>query len=231
MKLVFLGAPGSGKGTMASRMSEVLSIPHISTGDIFRLNISENTELGKKAKDYLTEGKLVPDEITIGMVQDRLDGVDCTDGFILDGFPRTVPQAQALDSPLIHGNSRVDLVINLLVSEEEIFERITNRRVCSNCGAIYNLKNHPPKVEGICDVCSGKLILRKDDTPETLRSRLDTYYEQTSPLIAYYAKQGKLLKFDNAGQQNDEKTYRLIELTKAKIKENISATASNGSCD
>lgn len=231
MKLVFLGAPGSGKGTMASDMKDVLAIPHISTGDIFRANISENTELGQKAKDYLSNGKLVPDEITINMVRDRLNRIDCKDGFILDGFPRTVPQAEALDSIDIDGDCSVDLVINLLVPEEILFERITNRRVCSNCGAIYNLKNNPPKVEGVCDICSGEVIQRKDDTPETLRVRLDSYYDQTSPLVSYYRKQGKLLEFDNTGQQNDEKVNCLISLAKAKIREINSAVSADAASE
>lgn len=226
MKLVLLGAPGSGKGTMASDMLEVLSIPHISTGDIFRTNISENTELGQKAKDYLSEGKLVPDEITINMVRERLSRADCEDGFILDGFPRTVPQAEALDSFVIDGDCSVDLVINLLVEEDILFDRITNRRVCSNCGAIYNIKNNPPKIEGICDICSGVLIQRKDDTPETLRIRLDSYYEKTAPLISYYRKQEKLIEFDNSGQQNSQKLNHLISLVKTKISE-INTAASD----
>lgn len=189
-----LGAPGTGKGTTASILSEKLEIPQISTGDIFRSNIKEGTELGKLAESYISKGQLVPDEVTIKIVEDRLQQDDTKNGAILDGFPRTVVQAEALKEMLAKKGEKIDIVINLETPEEEIIERIVNRRVCSNqqCKTVYNVVLHPPKVEGICDKCGSELITRKDDKLETIKSRLEQYYKETSPLVDYYEKEGVL---------------------------------------
>ena len=194
MVIIMLGAPGTGKGTVASILKEDLQIPQVSTGDIFRKNIKEGTELGKLAESYISKGNLVPDEVTNGIVESRLDDPDVQDGIILDGYPRTVNQAEELDKMLEKRGRKVDLVINLTTPEEEIIERIVNRRVCSNhdCKTIYNLVLHPPVKEGICDKCGHEIIQRKDDTIETVKSRLDNYFKQTSPLVEYYEKTGKL---------------------------------------
>jgi adenylate kinase len=189
-----LGAPGTGKGTVASILKDELKIPQVSTGDIFRKNIKEGTELGKLAESYISKGNLVPDEVTNGIVESRLDESDVQEGIILDGYPRTVNQAEELDKMLEKRGKKVDLVVNLTTPEEEIIERIVNRRICSNheCKTVYNLILHPPVKEGICDVCGHELIQRKDDTIETVKSRLDNYFKQTSPLVEYYEKTGKL---------------------------------------
>lgn len=194
MVVIMLGAPGTGKGTIAGILTEKLNVPQVSTGDIFRKNIKEGTELGKLAEQYIAEGKLVPDEVTIGIVKDRLQEKDVENGIILDGFPRTVHQAEELDKILEKEGKKVDIVINLTTPEEEIIERVVNRRICSNqnCKTVYNLVLNPPKVEGICDKCGAELIQRKDDTPETVKARLESYLEQTSPLVDYYQGQGKL---------------------------------------
>lgn len=194
MIIIMLGAPGTGKGTVAGILQERMNIKQISTGDIFRQNIQEGTELGKIADSYISKGQLVPDDITINIVKDRLEKDDVKNGAILDGFPRTVAQAEALDKILSENSKKVDLVVNLTTPEEEIIERIVNRRICSNpdCKTIYNLQLNPPKEEGICDKCGSKLIQRKDDTAETVKLRIDTYMNQTSPLIEYYKKQGNL---------------------------------------
>lgn len=194
MIIIMLGAPGTGKGTVASILQDKLGIKQISTGDIFRKNIKEGTELGIIAEKYISKGNLVPDDITIKIVKDRLNQSDVENGAVLDGFPRTINQAQELDRILSEKNKKVDLVINLTTPEEEIIERIVNRRVCSNqeCKAVYNIVLNPPKKDGICDKCGAKLIKRKDDTEETVRLRLNNYFKQTSPLIEYYQKQGKL---------------------------------------
>lgn len=194
MIIIMLGAPGTGKGTVAGLLQEKLGIKQVSTGDIFRKNIKEKTELGKIAEEYIAQGKLVPDDITIKIIEDRLNEPDVEKGIILDGFPRTVRQAEALDKILEEKGKKVDKVINLTTPEEEIIERIVNRRVCSNqeCKAVYNIVLHPPKVEGICDKCGSELITRKDDTEETVKARLKNYFEQTSPLVDYYEKQGNL---------------------------------------
>ena len=194
MIIIMLGAPGTGKGTVAGLLQEKLGIKQVSTGDIFRKNIKEKTELGKIAEEYIAQGKLVPDDITIKIIEDRLNEPDVEKGIILDGFPRTVKQAEALDKILEEKGKKVDKVINLTTPEEEIIERIVNRRVCSNqeCKAVYNIVLHPPKVEGICDKCGSELITRKDDTEETVKARLKNYFEQTSPLVDYYEKQGNL---------------------------------------
>ena len=194
MIIIMLGAPGTGKGTVAGLLQEKLEIKQVSTGDIFRKNIKEKTELGKIAEEYISQGKLVPDDITIKIIKDRLNEPDVEKGLILDGFPRTVKQAEVLDQILAEKGKKVDKVINLTTPEEEIIERIVNRRVCSNqeCKAVYNIVLHPPKIEGICDKCGSELIIRRDDTEETVKARLKNYFEQTSPLVDYYEKQGNL---------------------------------------
>ena len=194
MNIIMLGAPGTGKGTIAGILSGELGIPQISTGDIFRKNIKEGTELGKLADSYISKGQLVPDDVTIKIVEDRLQQPDAKNGAILDGFPRTVVQADKLKEILANKGEKVDITINLVTPEEELIERIVNRRVCSNqeCKAVYNLVLHPPKVEGICDKCGSELIVRKDDNVETVKSRLEQYFTATSPLVEYYEKEGIL---------------------------------------
>lgn len=194
MVIIMLGAPGTGKGTIASILTEKLGIPQVSTGDIFRKNIKEGNELGKLAEKYISKGQLVPDDVTIEIVEERLKQKDVENGIILDGFPRTVYQAEQLDEILEKEGKKVDLVINLETPEEEIIERTVNRRVCSNqeCKTVYNILLNPPKVEGICDKCGSKLIQRKDDTPETVKIRISNYLEQTSPVVDYYEKQEKV---------------------------------------
>lgn len=194
MTIIMLGAPGTGKGTVAGILSEKLMIPQVSTGDIFRKHIKEKTELGIIADKYISKGQLVPDDFTIDIVKNRLKEKDVQNGIILDGFPRTVKQAEALDEMLEKENKKVDIVINLITPEEEIIERIVNRRVCSNqeCKAVYNIVLNPPKKEGICDKCGHELIQRKDDNVETVKSRLENYFKITSPLVEYYEKKGNL---------------------------------------
>ena len=192
MVIIMLGAPGTGKGTIAGILTKELEIPQVSTGDIFRKHIGEQTELGKLAEKYISQGKLVPDDVTIGLVENRLEEDDVKEGIILDGFPRTVKQAEELDKMLENKGKQVDLVINLTTPEEEIVERIVNRRICSKCKTVYNLVLNPPKQEGICDKCGGELIRRKDDNEETVKQRFNSYIEQTSPLVDYYEKKGKL---------------------------------------
>ena len=194
MVVIMLGAPGTGKGTVASILTEKLSIPQVSTGDIFRKHIKEGTELGKLADSYISKGQLVPDDVTIDLVENRLKDADVQNGIILDGFPRTVKQAEALDNILEQEEKKVDIVINLTTPEEEIIERIVNRRVCSNPDSktIYNLVLNPPKQEGICDKCGHELVQRKDDNIDTVKSRLDNYFKVTSPLVEYYEKKGNL---------------------------------------
>ena len=195
MIIIMLGAPGTGKGTVAGLLKEKLGIKQVSTGDIFRKNIKEGTELGKIAEVYISRGDLVPDDVTVKVVEERLNEPDVENGIILDGFPRTVKQAEELDKILAEKGKKVDKVINLTTPDEEIVERIINRRVCSNqeCKAVYNLILNPPKKDGICDKCGSELIIRKDDTEETVRARLKNYFEQTSPLVEYYEKQGNVL--------------------------------------
>lgn len=194
MIIIMLGAPGTGKGTIAGILTKELGIPQVSTGDIFRKNIKEQTELGKLAETFISKGQLVPDDVTIGIVESRLEDPDVQEGIILDGFPRTVRQAEELDKILEKKGKKVDLVINLTTPEDELIERIVNRRICSNqeCKTVYNLVLNPPKKEGICDVCGSPLIQRKDDTEETVKERFKTYTEQTRPLIEYYEKKGNL---------------------------------------
>lgn len=194
MVIIMLGAPGTGKGTVAGMLTQKLGVPQVSTGDIFRKHIKEQTELGKLADKYISKGHLVPDDVTIDLVKSRLQEDDVKDGIILDGFPRTVVQAEALDKMLAEQGRKVDMVVNLTTPKEEIIERITNRRICSNpeCKTIYNLILNPPKVEGICDKCGSELVQRKDDNRETVEARFENYLEVTSPLVEYYTKKGNL---------------------------------------
>ncbi|EPY2276841.1 adenylate kinase [Clostridium sporogenes] len=190
MRVILLGPPGAGKGTQAKLISEKFSIPHISTGDIFRANIKEKTPLGIEAKRYIDNGQLVPDEVTIGIVKDRLTKDDCDNGFLLDGFPRTVAQAEALDEFLKGINKDLDVALLIKMPEEFILERMTGRRVCTSCGASYHIRFNPPKIEGKCDICDNELIQRKDDTEATVKERLEVYSKQTYPLINYYKDNG-----------------------------------------
>lgn len=196
LRAVLLGPPGAGKGTQAVRLVEKYEIPHISTGDIFRKNIKEGTELGKKAQEYMNAGALVPDELVVDLVKDRLQQDDCKNGFLLDGFPRTIFQAEKLDEFLSESNLKMDIVINLKVEKEALIKRLTGRRVCKDCGASYHIVNIPPKKEGVCDICGGELIQRKDDNIETVENRINVYEKQTAPLIGYYKEAGSLVDFD-----------------------------------
>jgi len=211
MRIVLLGAPGAGKGTQAKTISEKLAIPHISTGDIFRFNIKGSTPLGIKAKEYIDKGELVPDEITVEIVKNRLGNQDCAKGYILDGFPRTIPQAEYLDNILNEMNINLDLALLIDVKDEDILERMSGRRVCTNCGMTYNIVFNPTKVEGICDVCNSPVIQRADDAHETVLSRLETYHKQTQPLIKYYEKAGKLVVATGAGEV-EETTSRVMKV-------------------
>ena len=204
MKIVMLGAPGAGKGTQAQRIAEKYGIPHISTGDIFRSNIKAGTELGKKAKSFIDQGLLVPDEVTIGMLLDRIHEADCKNGYILDGVPRTIAQAESLEKAGI----RFDDVISIEIPDEAIMERMSGRRVCEHCGASYHLVAVPPKVPGVCDSCGGKLIQRHDDEPETVKHRLEVYHKETEPLKDFYAERGLLRSVEN--QPSVEATTKAI---------------------
>ena len=203
MKIIMLGAPGAGKGTQAKKIAEKYQIPHISTGDIFRANIKNGTELGKKAKTYMDQGLLVPDELVCDLVVDRVQQDDCKKGYILDGFPRTIPQAESLDAALSRLGEAVDYAINVEVPDENIVKRMGGRRACVGCGATYHLVYAPTKKEGICDACGGELILRDDDKPETVQKRLGVYHEQTQPLIDYYKNQGILREVDGSVDMED----------------------------
>lgn len=203
MKIIMLGAPGAGKGTQAKKIAEKYSIPHISTGDIFRANIKNNTELGQKAKTYMDKGELVPDELVVDLIMDRFKEADCANGYVLDGFPRTIPQAEALDKALVANNEAVDFAINVEVPDENIINRMSGRRACVGCGATYHIQFNAPKVEGVCDTCGEKLILRDDDKPETVKNRLSVYHEQTQPLIDYYSKKGVLAEVDGTQAMDD----------------------------
>ena len=203
MKIIMLGAPGAGKGTQAKMLAEKYGIPHISTGDIFRANIKEGTELGKKAKEFMDKGLLVPDELVIDLIMDRFKADDCKKGYILDGFPRTIPQAEALDKALAAVGEKMDYAINVEVPDENIVNRMSGRRACVGCGATYHIKYNPTKVEGICDVCGKELILRDDDKPETVLNRLKVYHYQTQPLIDYYGKTGIVKEVDGTVDMND----------------------------
>ena len=203
MKIIMLGAPGAGKGTQAKMIAEKYSIPHISTGDIFRANIKNGTELGKKAKSYMDKGQLVPDELTLDLIMDRFKEDDCKNGYVLDGFPRTIPQAEALDAALKAEGEKVDFAIDVDVPDENIVKRMGGRRACVNCGATYHIVYSPTKVEGKCDKCGEDLIVRDDDKPETVLSRLEVYHNQTQPLIDYYNKQGILKSVDGTVDMKD----------------------------
>ncbi len=203
MKIIMLGAPGAGKGTQAKMLADKYMIPHISTGDIFRANIKNGTELGKKAKTYMDQGLLVPDELVCDLVVDRVQQDDCAKGYILDGFPRTIPQAEALDAALANIGSKIDYAVNVEVPDENIVRRMSGRRACVECGATYHIVYNPTKEEGICDKCGKELILRDDDKPETVTKRLNVYHEQTQPLIEYYTKQGALVEVDGTMNMDD----------------------------
>lgn len=205
MKIIMLGAPGAGKGTQAKKISEKYQIPHISTGDIFRSNIKEGTELGRKAKGYMDQGALVPDELTIGMLIDRIQKEDCNDGYVLDGFPRTIPQAESLKKAISEMGQKIDFAINVDVPDENIINRMSGRRACISCGATYHIVYNPSKVSNVCDVCGAELVLRDDDKPETVKKRLSVYHDQTQPLIDYYAKDGVLVNVD--GTQELSKVF------------------------
>lgn len=196
MNLLIMGPPGAGKGTQAAEIVKELKIPHISTGDMLREAVKQGTEMGKKAKEYMDKGQLVPDEVIIGVVKERLGQPDCKVGFLLDGFPRTLPQAEALDQTLKEMGIKLDAVINIRVPREKIVDRITGRRVCRSCGDTYHVVNKPPKESGKCDKCGGELYQRSDDTAETVNKRLDVYEAQTQPLLDYYGKQDIVLDID-----------------------------------
>ncbi len=203
MKIIMLGAPGAGKGTQAKMIAEKYAIPHVSTGDIFRANIKNGTELGKEAKKYMDQGKLVPDELTVKILLDRVAQPDCANGYVLDGFPRTIPQAEVLDKALRELGDKIDYAINVDVPDENIVNRMGGRRACVGCGATYHIKYNAPKVENTCDTCGGELIIRDDDKPETVQNRLSVYHEQTQPLIDFYEKQGVLKTVDGTVDMND----------------------------
>ena len=209
MKVIMLGAPGAGKGTQAKKLAAAYSIPHISTGDIFRANIKEGTELGKKAKAYMDAGQLVPDELVCDLVVDRIQQDDCKNGYLLDGFPRTIPQAEALDAAVEKLGEKIDYAVNIDVPDDNIINRMSGRRACVGCGATYHIVFIPPKVGDVCDVCGKSLILRDDDKPETVKTRLDVYHAQTQPLIDYYAGRGVLVTVD--GTQNMDKVFADIK--------------------
>lgn len=208
MKIIMLGAPGAGKGTQAKKIADKYQIPHISTGDIFRANIKEGTELGKKAKSYMDQGQLVPDELTLELIMDRFQNPDCKNGYVLDGFPRTIPQAEALTEALAKKGETIDYAINVEVPDENIINRMGGRRACLACGSTYHIVYAPTRVEGICDRCGEKLVLRDDDKPETVMNRLNVYHNQTQPLIEYYTRQGKLAEVD--GTQSMEDVFNAI---------------------
>ena len=208
MKLIMLGAPGAGKGTQAKKIAEKYSIPHISTGDIFRANIKNGTELGKKAKTFMDQGLLVPDELVVDLVVDRVNQEDCKNGYVLDGFPRTIPQAEALDRALAEMGQKIDYAIDVEVPDENIVNRMSGRRACVDCGATYHIVYAPTAKEGICDKCGAELGIRKDDKPEVVRQRLSVYHAQTEPIVKYYQNQGilKVVK----GQEKLEDTTALV---------------------
>lgn len=203
MKIIMLGAPGAGKGTQAEMICEKYSLPHISTGDIFRANIKNGTELGMEAKKYMDQGLLVPDELTVKILLDRVAKDDCKNGYVLDGFPRTIPQAEVLDEALTKLGDKVDFAINVDVPDENIINRMSGRRACVTCGATYHVEYAPTKVEGVCDKCGAQLILRDDDKPETVKNRLDVYHKQTQPLIDFYSNKGILKEVDGTVNMQD----------------------------
>lgn len=203
MKIIMLGAPGAGKGTQAKQIASKYEIPHISTGDIFRANIKNGTELGRKAKEYMDQGMLVPDELTCDLVMDRIAQEDCARGFVLDGFPRTIPQAEALTNALTKIGQSMDYAIDVDVPDENIVNRMSGRRACLNCGATYHVVFNPTKTEGICDACGNETVLRDDDKPETVQKRLSVYHDQTQPLIDYYKNMNILKSVDGTKPMNE----------------------------
>ena len=203
MKIIMLGAPGAGKGTQAKMIADKYQVPHISTGDIFRANIKNGTELGKAAKQYMDQGLLVPDELTVQLLLDRVANADCAKGYVLDGFPRTIPQAEVLDKALTELGDKIDYAINVDVPDENIVKRMSGRRACLACGATYHIEHIPPKAEGICDKCGQELVLRDDDKPETVMKRLNVYHEQTQPLIDFYTAKGILKTVDGTVDMMD----------------------------
>ncbi len=208
MKLIMLGAPGAGKGTQAKQIAAKYGIPHISTGDIFRANLKQGTELGLKAKEYMDKGLLVPDSLTLELIMDRFNNDDCANGYVLDGFPRTIPQAEALTEALSKQNDAIDFAVDVDVPDEVIVNRMSGRRACLSCGATYHVVFNAPKTEGKCDACGADLVQRQDDKPETVLNRLSVYHEQTQPLIDYYKAAGKLRSVD--GTQNMDKVFEDI---------------------
>ncbi|MEU2857986.1 adenylate kinase [Streptomyces mirabilis] len=217
MRIVLVGPPGAGKGTQAAFLAKNLGIPHISTGDLFRANISQGTELGKQAKAYMDAGKLVPDEVTIGMAKDRMEQPDAANGFLLDGFPRNVSQAEALDEMLKAEAMKLDAVLDLEVPEDEVVKRIAGRRICRNDSShVFHVTYKQPKLEGVCDVCGGELYQRDDDSEETVRTRLEVYHTQTEPIIDYYARQGLVVTISALGKV-EEVTGRAMEALKSKV--------------
>lgn len=203
MKIIMLGAPGAGKGTQAKMIAEKYSVPHISTGDIFRANIKNGTELGMEAKKYMDQGLLVPDELTVRILLDRVAQDDCKNGYVLDGFPRTIPQAEVLDHALTELSDKIDYAVNVDVPDENIIRRMSGRRACLTCGATYHIEHIPPKKEGICDACGSELVLRDDDKAETVKNRLDVYHKQTQPLIDFYTEKGVLKTVDGTLPMNE----------------------------
>ncbi|MCI7596583.1 MAG: adenylate kinase [Lachnospiraceae bacterium] len=211
MKIIMLGAPGAGKGTQAKLIADKYNLPHISTGDIFRANIKEGTALGMEAKKYMDQGLLVPDELTVKILLNRVAKEDCKNGYVLDGFPRTIPQAEVLDKALAELGESVDFAINVEVPDENIIKRMGGRRACLSCGATYHLEHIPPKAEGLCDHCGKELVLRDDDKPETVKNRLQVYHEQTSPLIDFYRAKGVLKEVDGT-RRMDEVFNAIVEI-------------------
>ncbi len=208
MKLVMLGAPGAGKGTQAIKIADKYNIPHISTGDIFRANIKGGTELGLKARSYMDKGELVPDDVTIGMLLDRIGADDCKNGYVLDGFPRTIPQAESLTRALAERDEKIDYALDINVPDDNIVKRMSGRRACPKCGSTYHVVYAAPKLENICDKCGAELVIREDDKPETVKERLNVYHKQTEPLISYYKNEGILREID--GTQDLEKVFQDI---------------------
>lgn len=203
MKIIMLGAPGAGKGTQAKMIADKYGIPHVSTGDIFRANIKNGTQLGMEAKQYMDKGLLVPDELTVKILLDRVAQDDCKNGYVLDGFPRTIPQAEVLDKALTELGDKIDYAIDVDVPDENIVRRMGGRRACLSCGATYHIEHIPPKKEGICDTCGQELVLRDDDKPETVQNRLNVYHEQTQPLIEFYKAKGALRTVDGTVDMKD----------------------------
>ena len=214
MKIIMLGAPGAGKGTQAKMIAEKYGIPHVSTGDIFRANIKNGTELGMEAKKYMDQGQLVPDELTVKILLDRVAQDDCKNGYVLDGFPRTIPQAEVLDKALTELGDAIDFAIDVNVPDENIVKRMSGRRACLNCGATYHIVANPPKKEGICDICGKELTIRKDDKPETVKDRLATYHAETEPLKGFYEARGILSSVENKGSIDATNAAVMEVLTK-----------------